>query len=330
MNIFIKNRIRYKHQFQFFMHSFVESSIKLGFKVKPEVGRVGRLQKYETKLYQTLMQATGRLWHKFMVKDKALLVTSRGENLFSSVFPYYRYEIIPMLWDVWPEYWETLYADLRLLQCKIVFVTVRQMAEKLSADLGIKAYWIPEGIDLNDYQLGKDLSQRNIDIYELGRQKREYNAVIENILQTGRVKSLVRNKYAADGSLLELAYPTAEGLLQHLPKIKIIVCFPKCDTHPENANNLETLTQRYWEAMLSRCLIVGRAPKELTDLIGYNPVVDVDWSNPEEQLACILNHITDYQNFVNKNYDIALKYASWDNRIKQIKRILKSESYVFE
>jgi hypothetical protein len=98
-------------------------------------------------------------------------------------------------------------------------------------------------------------------------------------------------------------------------------------THPENAGNLETLTQRYWEAMLSRCLIVGRAPKELTDLIGYNPVVDVDWNAPEDQLTHILSHIADYQGFVNKNYTVALKYASWDNRIKQVKSILASEGY---
>ncbi len=327
MEIFIKNRIRGKHQFQFFMHGFVEASIKLGFKAKREVGKGGRLQKYETKLCRGLMQMTGRLWHKLMVKDKALLVTSRGQNLFSSVFPYYRYKVIPMIWDVWPGYWETLYADLRLLQCDIVFVTVRQMAEKLKADLGIKAYWIPEGIDLGDYCPGNDLFQRSIDVYELGRQKQEYNVVIENVLQTGGVKSLVRNEYATDGSLLKLAYPTAESLLRHLPEMKIIVSFPQCDTHPENAGNLETLTQRYWEAMLSRCLIVGRAPKELTDLIGYNPVIDVDWKAPEDQLTNILSHIADYQEYVNKNYTIALKYASWDNRIKQVKSILVSEGY---
>lgn len=326
MEIFIKNRIRGKHQFQFFMHTFVESAIKLGFKAKREVGKGGRLQKYETRLCRLLMQATGGLWHKFMVKDKALLVTCRGQSLFPSVFPYYRHKVIPMIWDVWPGYWKTLYSDLRLLQCNIVFVTVRQIAEQLTADLGIKAYWIPEGINLNDYCPGSDLSQRSIDIYELGRQKREYNIVIENILQLGG-KSLVCNEYATDGSLLKLAYHTAEILLQNIPKTKVIVCFPKCDTHPENAGNLETLTQRYWEAMLSRCLIVGRAPKELTDLIGYNPVIDVNWNAPEEQLTHILNHIDDYQDFVNRNYSSALKYASWDNRIKQIKSILESEGY---
>ena len=66
----------------------------------------------------------------------------------------------------------------------------------------------------------------------------------------GGVKSLVRNEYAQNGTLLKLAYPTAESLLRHLSEVKIIVCFPQCDTHPQNAGNLETLTQRYWEAML--------------------------------------------------------------------------------
>lgn len=327
MEIFIKNRIRKKKQFQFFMHSFVESAIKLGFKVKYEVGKEGRLQKYEIKLCRFFIQVLGRLWYKYMVKDKALLVTSRGENLFSSAFPYYRYKVIPMIWDVWPGYWEILYSDLRLLRCEIVFVTVRQTAEKLTADLGIKTFWIPEGINIRDYCPGDDLFMRTIDVYELGRQKQEYNQILENALQMGGVKSLVRNEYAQNGTLLKLAYPTAESLLRHLSEVKIIVCFPQCDTHPQNAGNLETLTQRYWEAMLSRCLIVGRAPKELIDLIGYNPVIDVDWNAPEKQLSHILNHIVDYQGFVNKNYDIALKYASWDNRVRQIKSILKVEGY---
>lgn len=61
MEIFIKNRIRKKKQFQFFMHSFVESAIKLGFKVKYEVGKEGRLQKYEIKLCRFFIQVLGRL-----------------------------------------------------------------------------------------------------------------------------------------------------------------------------------------------------------------------------------------------------------------------------
>lgn len=80
--------------------------------------------------------------------------------------------------------------------------------------------------------------------------------------------------------------------------------------------------------MLSGCLIIGRAPKELIDLVGYNPVIDVDWKNPEEQILNILNNIGSFQTFVDRNHDTAKKMASWDLRIQQIKNILYDEGYL--
>ena len=106
-----------------------------------------------------------------------------------------------------------------------------------------------------------------------------------------------------------------------------MICFPQCDTNPQKAGNLETLTQRYWEAMLSGCLIVGRAPQELIDLIGYNPVIDVEWDNPEIQVEGILNNIENYQNLVDKNIESAQKYATWDSRIPLIKEYLAKVGY---
>ena len=73
-----------------------------------------------------------------------------------------------------------------------------------------------------------------------------------------------------------------------MSKSKIMVCFPQCDTNPGRAGNIETLTIRYWEAMLSGCVIIGRAPNELINLIGYNPVIEVDWERAQEQLEEIL------------------------------------------
>lgn len=128
--------------------------------------------------------------------------------------------------------------------------------------------------------------------------------------------------------MAKLAYPTAKELLDNLNKTKIIISFPQVDTHPKRAGKLETLTQRYWEAMLSGCLIIGRAPKELIDLIGYNPVIDVDWYNPGEQIVNILNNIGTFQTLVDRNHDTAKKMASWDLRIQQIKNILYDEGYL--
>lgn len=106
-----------------------------------------------------------------------------------------------------------------------------------------------------------------------------------------------------------------------------MICFTQCDTNPNKAGNLETLTQRYWEAMLSGCLIIGRAPQELIDLIGYNPVIDVDWDTPEEQLSLILKNIDTYQELVDKNVIVAKKYGSWDCRMPLLKKYLIQVGY---
>ncbi len=315
MKVYIKNRKRQKSEFQFYMHQFVESAIKQNIEFKSDY-KINKITKLLTKIIIKLPC--------LHFKKKAIIITSQGWSLAYNAFPYFSYEIIPMLWDVWPKTWESLYDSLYKLRCKIVFVTVRSMAEKLRADLGINAYWIPEGIDINDYDKGAELKLRNLDVYELGRQLPKYHAILKTVLSK---QQLICNEYDSNGSLLKLAYPTAEDLLRNLNKTKIIISFPKIDTHPQNVGDLETLTQRYWEAMLSGCLIVGRAPKELIDFIGYNPVVDIDWNMPDKQILDILNNIEDFQPLVDKNYKTAREKASWDLRIQKIKSILYEHGY---
>jgi hypothetical protein len=116
-------------------------------------------------------------------------------------------------------------------------------------------------------------------------------------------------------------------LYRELPKYKVMVCFPQCDTNPFRGGNVETLTQRYWEAMLSGCLMIGRAPQELIDFIGYNPVINVNWQNPKEQLKNILDNIFEYQEMVDKNYDCALQYSPWEKRIEVIRDYLAKNGY---
>lgn len=363
MKVFIKYRKQPKGQFQFYMQQFVESAMHQGFTVRgvalhrvfltinsvlAKVAQVRSLIRTRKKGIEkkggggaVAVQpggATGTfrklaLWpYPFFnkkKKKKAILVTSRGEALFKNAFPFfYNYEIIPMLWDVWPNSWETLFRDLKLFQCKTVFVTVKAVAEKISNELNIQAYWIPEGIDSAGYEKGRNLCDRPIEVYELGRQKKEYHAVLEELHQKGAIKQYYRNRYNDDGGLQQLAFPTADELLANLPKIKIIISFPQVDTHPLRAGGLDTLTQRYWEAMLSRCLIVGRAPGELIEFIGYNPVIDVDWQDPAKQITDILNNIADYQEMVDRNYQVALEKASWCNRIADIIKILQDRGNV--
>lgn len=49
---------------------------------------------------------------------KAFLVCSRGGHLLKAAVPFlFQGEIIPMLWDCWPDTWARLERDLKLMRC---------------------------------------------------------------------------------------------------------------------------------------------------------------------------------------------------------------------
>lgn len=98
---------------------------------------------------------------------------------------------------------------------------------------------------------------------------------------------------------------------------KVTIALPRSITQPEIAGDIETLTQRYWECMFSRMVMVGHAPQELIDFIGYNPVIELnDKISAEELIADVIEHIEDYQALVDKNRETAEKQGSWDMRMK--------------
>lgn len=332
--IYIKNRIRQKQEYQFFRHQFVEACIKNGFTSKPDYIPTYRF--YIRSICRRILYSLSKVFHKFapclLHRDnkKAILISATGNTMIDSIFPYYYgYEIVPFIWDVWPIYWDELYDNLRLFDCKTVFVTVKSFKEKLENDLGIRAFYIPEGIDTSIYHSGVNLEKRDGDVLEIGRQHTKYHEVILSCIKKGMIKNVNSSNIDAKGNLIDkqLQFPTHEELCNALPKYKIMICFPQCDTNPQKAGDLETLTQRYWEAMLSGCLIVGRAPQELIDLIGYDPVIGINWNDPEKQLEEIVNNIGRFQNIVNRNLESAKKYSSWDVRMPMIKKCLKEAGY---
>lgn len=120
---------------------------------------------------------------------------------------------------------------------------------------------------------------------------------------------------------------TFSQLTATMAEAKITVSLPRCDTAPEETGGIETLTQRFWEGMLSRTVLLGRAPKELIDLIGYNPVITLDKENADEQVRDIVEHISEYQDLVDKNRETALKMAPWEIRMKAVMEWLEKLGY---
>lgn len=232
-------------------------------------------------------------------------------------FPEYLYcETIPIIWDCWPHLWDKTELWLKKHKVKCAIFTSSQVSLEMKRRLpNINIYTVTEGIDTIQYHEGNLLVNRDIDLLEYGRVERNlFSHYIEGINHIN-----VKNSNDRMSSF--------EMLLKTISESKITVAIPRCDSDKKYTGGIETLTQRFWECMLSRTVLLGRAPKELTDLIGYNPVIDIDYENYEEQIKNIVAHIEEYQPLVDKNRETALRMSPWEIRMKQIMDWLISLGY---
>ena len=82
------------------------------------------------------------------------------------------------------------------------------------------------------------------------------------------------------------------------------------------------MTNRYFESMASKCLIVGHAPRELTDLFGYNPVIEVQEGAEFEQIEFLLRSPDSYSDLIEKNYSRLLQVGTWRSRVVTVLKTL--------
>lgn len=239
-------------------------------------------------------------------------------SLLFDTFPdYARREVIPFVWDCWPRHFDTVCRFFRRHGVRTAFFTSAQTAERMRSRFPeMNIFHIAEGIDTSLYREGKPLTERAIDLLEYGRGN---GSVVRYDLppEFNHVRS--RNG--------ERLFKSDDDLFAALADAKITVALPRSWTQPEIAGDIETLTQRYWEAMLSRNVMVGHAPEELVRLLGYNPVIELDRSRPNEQLTGILRHIGDHQALVNRNRAAAMQHADWTLRMKQVRQQLAECGY---
>ena len=258
-----------------------------------------------------------KLWEN---KKEAHIVLVGGGSINWGAWPDYMfYEIIPIIWDCWPVYYKKVYKFIEKYGIKTVVVTSRQTAEVLKERYPEKnVLFITEGIKTSLYKEGNPLSSRKIDLLEFGRPNTNLPSVSLEKYGYSHVKST-----KPEAKL----FPTDEDLYNALSDSKVTLAFPRCITEPQTARSIETLTQRYWENMLSRVVMVGKAPKDLIDLIGYDPVISINERNIEKQIVEILDNIDSYQKLVDKNLQYALLYSPWGGRIKEMKSFLQSIGY---
>jgi hypothetical protein len=235
-------------------------------------------------------------------------------------FPgYVCYEIIPLVWDCWPMYFEKTCRWFEKHQIRTAIFTSTQTAARMKERFPeMNILTITEGIDTDMFEGGNRLSDRVISLYEIGSIKR----------------GLFRKKYPEEYKKLftkpkDWGFSTQKDYKRLLQNSRLTVIFPRSITEPDIAGGIETLTQRYWECMLSRIVMVGHAPKELVDLVGYNPVIEMDMEHDLEQVNQILSGIGSpvYQEMVDRNRETALRMGSWDLRMRQVMEWLKGLGY---
>ena len=202
--------------------------------------------------------------------------------------------------------------------CRIdhLFLTSSQGASSLGARLKSTAcHWIPEGINPENYRF-LPFAEKDIDVLQLGRRYDQYHTQVVEALEKQH-KTYLYEKLSG-----HIIFPTREKYIDGLARSRISICVPSTMTHPEQARGIETMTVRYLQSMLSKCLIVGHAPQETIELFGYNPVIEIDFTDPVNQLLSILKNMADYMPLVEKNYRTVLEQHTWKHRWDRIAQLL--------
>lgn len=292
-------------KFQLFRVWFAEACVRSGICLKKDL-----------KLSWNVKLVLGKIGACFSVfRRQRLLVCSGGKPEYYAWPWCYFYEIIPVVWDCWPECENALVRFVRRNRVRTIFCTASQTVTMVRKNCPhVNAVWLPEGIDVSYYPMGKPLANRSIDVLELGR---NMPSVHQDLLAHSFARG-IKHLFQKD----KIIFSDNESMIRGMQDAKISVCFPQSMTNPEHAGNIETMTQRYWEFMLTGALIVGHAPRELVEFCGYNPVVELG-EHPAKQIEEILSHIEDYQDFVDKNRKFAEVHGSWDSRMSIIMEHLK-------
>jgi len=236
---------------------------------------------------------------------------------FRKCMPYFAFSKRKHLYmfDAWSQYHDKIRDFVNLCNISSLFLSSRQAVVALQEDCQCPVHWIPEGIDPSAYRYA-DYQNKNIDVIEFGRKSLTYhNAICENLVEQGRVHLYEKNNG-------ELIFPTREAFIDGLARSKISICIPSNITHPERAGSIETMTIRYLQSIVSKCLIIGHAPLEMVDLFGYNPVLEIDHKNPLGQLTDVLERYEDFIPLIEQNHKEVLTHHTWVKRWEEITLLL--------
>lgn len=282
--------------------------------LRPVVNRQSRSEVVAAKLASKL-----RLMRNFYrSKQGPVLVAFMGYSESRLMPNCFGNEFIPYCFDCWSPMYARWEAFFRRHRVRVSMFSARQSAEYFRERIPeMRSVWLPEALDSSEYSTGTKLVQRDIDVLEIGRKMDSYHEAIIGPLRARGIRHLYET---AKGKVV---FPEKHQLIDGLSRAKISICFPSAITHPARSGDVETVTLRYFEAMASRCILLGKCPAELSTLFGYNPVVEVQHGRQAEQLMEIIAAPDKYQSLVDENYRRLLEVGTWDRRVDEMLRFME-------
>src|ERR1035437_10145803 len=270
---------------------------------------------------EVMLEKMGSILKNIYVKNTFMAVIMDIAAFHKRVFPYLTFNSTGKaiyLFDAW----EALYPEIQELLIEynfnLIFISAKKTAEHFSSVLdNKKVFWIPEGITTEHFTFA-DYENKTIEVLQMGRKYQLYH---DNIVDYCKMFNL---NYLYEEIPGELIFKSQELFTDALAKTKISVCFPSSTTHPERSGTVSTITQRYFQSMISKCIIVGESPGEMKELFSYDPVIKADLKYPGEQIMDILNNYEAYKPLLERNYNEVRLNHHWRNRAISIAEIIES------
>lgn len=223
------------------------------------------------------------------------------------------------LFDAWEPLIPKIINLMTIYNVNLIFVSAKQSAEIFNQkSKKIKTIWIPEGITLKNYWYN-DYNNKDIDVIQIGRKFDLYHNKILKFCNQNQIKYIYEK---IPGNVI---FNNKNDFVNALSRSKISICFPLIITHPQRSGKVSTMTRRYLEAMASKCLIIGSMPEDMHLLFDYNPMIEADLENPENQLLDVLKNYFSYIPLIEKNYLEVMTKHQWKNRVEKIKEVIDLE-----
>lgn len=221
-------------------------------------------------------------------------------------------ELYLFCWDVWPSNvprWREVFEQLKPRK---VFMTTTDAVRTWTSP-ALPTEWMPDATDVSAFDPSKPLDERSNDVLELGRKWNWLHAEITGPLENRRARHL----YQPDET--SLVFDTTESFIRGMEDSKCVVCVPGSITHPERFGPSPVLTPRYLETMAAGAIPVGVCPPDLRKIMGYNPVVEVDPTDPLSAFEQILDDPSAFSELKERNRTTLENRADWRVRIEELR-----------